>query len=187
MFGLLEKNSDKIINNIANRIISVGTASDEKSIQKQAKQSLFYLYSVLSYVLIKTVSNSVGSDTLSAVTVSVPKNFPYLSVELIDISTKLDHYRVFPQSELVNFLKKITIPRNPTPSTFIKNRESSKPHVKSNRIFPFLILRQLVEEYLYKFPTEYQDRQRICSMFGIEMPVQYLIAQSSEETVKPNN
>jgi hypothetical protein len=186
MFELLESNSNKIIDNIANRIISTGTAIDEKSIQKQAKQNLFYLYSVLSYVLIKTVSNSIGSDTLSEVTIAVPRKYPYLSVALIDISIKLDHYNYFPLGELTNVLKEVTIPRNPAPSTFINNRENLKPHVKSSRTFPFLILRQLVEEYLYKFPTEYRDRQRICAMFGIEMSIPRLITQTSEETTKQN-
>jgi len=81
MFELLEKYTYKIIENIAHRIISSGIANDEKSIEKYAKQSLFYLYNVLSYVLIKTVSNSVGSDTLSAVIVDISKKYPYLSAE----------------------------------------------------------------------------------------------------------
>jgi hypothetical protein len=186
IFELLEKQNDKIIDNITKRIIADGIY-DESKIKRQAKIILFNIYHVLAYSLIKIVSDSVGSDTLSAVVVDIPRKYPYLSIALIDISAKLDHYRGFPQGELVNFMRTISIPRNPIHSSFIEGRVKSGPQVQKSRILPFTLLRQLVEEYLYKFPTKYKERQRISSIVGIKIQEQLMIGQTSEERTEKQN
>jgi len=180
IFDLFDKQNDKIIDNISKRILADGI-SDESKIKRQAKILLFNIYHVLAYSLIKIASDSIGSDTLSAVVVNIPRKYPYLSVALIDISAKLDHYHGFPQGELVNFMKMISMPRSPIHSSFIDGRVKSGPQIQKSRILPFTVLRQLLEEYLYKFPPDYKDKHRISSIVGIKIPEQLMIGQTSEE------
>jgi hypothetical protein len=183
LFGLLRSQDDRIIDNIAKRIIADDIRGEDR-IKKQAKIMLFNMYDILAYVVIKLVSTSLGSDTLSAVIVNIPKKYPYLSVSLIDISAKLDQYRGIPQSELASFMRSISTPPSSSPSSFIQNRLKSKPRVQRSRTLPFILLRQLVEEYIYKFPptrSSYKDRQRICSIVGIETQEQLMIEQTSVE------
>jgi hypothetical protein len=182
VFDLLEKQSEKIINNIANRIIADDISSEEIKIKKQAKIILFNIYEVVAYSAIKLVSNSVGSDTLSAVVVDIPKKYPFLSVALIDLSAKLDHYHGFPQGELTEFVRTVSVPRLLTASSSIQERMKSEPQIQRSRTLPFMLGRQLVEEYIYKFPTTYKEKQRICSIVGIKIQDQLIIAQTSEET-----
>jgi len=187
LFGLLQSQEDRIIDNIAKRII-VDDIQGEDRIKKQAKIILFSIHHLLAYAVVKLVSTSLGSDTLSAVIVDIPKKYPYLSVALIDISAKLDHYRGIPQKELASFAESISTPPRHSPS--IKNRLKTKSRVQKSRALPFILLRQLVEEYIYKFPptrSSYKDRQRICSIVGIETQAQLMIEQTSVERTGEEN
>lgn len=191
LFGLLQSQDDRIIDNIARRIIADDIHGEDR-IKKQAKIILFNMYHLLAYVIIKLVSTSLGTDTLSAVIVNIPKKYPYLSVALIDISAKLDHYRGIPQSELSSFMESISTPPrlSPSPSSSHKNQRKSKSRVQKSRLLPFVLLRQLIEEYTYKFPptrSSYKDRQRICSLVGIETQAQLIIEKTSVERAGKEN
>jgi GTPase SAR1 family protein len=181
IFDLFENQNEKITDNIVKRLVADGV-SDESKIKSHAKIILYNVYQVLTYSLIKTVSDSIGSDTLSAVVVNIPRKYPYLSIALIDISAKLDHYHGFPQGELVDFMKMISVPRSPNRSSFIESRVNPGPQILKSRLLPFTLLRQFVEEYLYKFPPDYKERQKIASIIGIKIPEQLMIGQISEET-----
>ena len=68
-----------------------------------------------------------------------------LSVQLVDLAIKLDHYGVFPENQV----------------------DAIERRVKHN-LFAFCSLRHLVVHYFYLFRSEPEIRQRYCQRFEIQ-------------------
>ena len=51
----------------------------------------------------------------------------------------------------------------------------------TGNLLPYSLLRQMVLDYLYMFPTTEKDKQRICSMLGIPVATQRLIGMRSTQ------
>ncbi|MBL1215785.1 MAG: hypothetical protein HND52_20625 [Ignavibacteriae bacterium] len=156
-FDILSNNLDTIVGEIE-KIISKKSITDIEEKKVHARKSLFGFCTLLAFIFIKRISESIGTLNLSETFNEILKDHPYNSVHLIDISIKLDHFHKVPIDDLKN-LKDI----------FKKNYLSTT------------IIRRLVIDHLYMFPVEYQDRQKICSLLNIPIEDQILIIEKSEE------
>lgn len=65
-------------------------------------------------------------------------------MSLLDVAIKLDHFRPFPEKEII----------------VLNNR-------LSGNFFAASLLKQLVINYMYLYPCDYKVRQRICDKLGI--------------------
>ena len=77
-----------------------------------------------------------------------------LAVQLIDLSVKLDHFRVFPNDEFGALI------------------EANK-----KALFPTLILRSLALDHFYRFPVQREVKQRVCDKLGIQIKTVNLLEQ----------
>lgn len=128
------------------RIIEEKNIVDKKDIDNISRKFVFNICCMISYNVIKKVSNSVGSDNLVGTFKKLLNDNDTVSVKLIDISIKLDHLRTIPFNE-------------------IKDLNNT---LKSN-LLPYNILRGLVVNHLYMFHTSYKDKQRICDLLDISV------------------
>lgn len=177
-FRLLETRKENIIGNISARIIAESIAEDQ--IEKNARQIMFTIYFALAYVFIKAISEFIGAESLSEVIRDILNKYQYMSVKLIDLSIKLDHFRTFPYSETSEIMNRISS-KPPLQSTHYKHKKHLpfRPQIMINNRLVYFILSEMVIDHLYMFNRAYQTKQRICNTIGINMSQQRLIDQTS--------
>lgn len=118
-----------------------------KDTDELAKATDDFLYALIfgaSYGLIKRVSQAVGSEQLEETYKQIADPRSPISVALIDLSIKLDHFRQFPLEEIER----------------IKELASKNPFATS-------LLRCFVRDHLYLYPVNYQTRQLVCAKLDI--------------------
>lgn len=155
--GGLENNIESVVKEITSSIESDKPLDDDK-IEIISKKIVFSLCFFISTGFIKKVSASIGHEKLSETFNEILENNPTNSFNLIDMSIKLDFYNNFPFAELKELTK-----------LFEQNG------------LQYVILQRLVINYLYMFPTNEKDKQKICSLLGISMVNQRVIDVKSQE------
>ena len=125
---------------------------DNKIIEKETQKFLFNICILISFVFIKIISKSIGSENLSKTFKDILGKNNFNAVRLIDISIKLDFMRNLPIDDL-KYLKCV---------------------FKGN-IFPYILLKHLVIDHIYMFPTTYEMKQKISDLFNIPIKSQYTI------------
>lgn len=156
-FTILKENADYVARLIG-IYIKKKKLVDADRIEETSRKLVFILCAMLCYGFIKKISHSVGSEHLSETFKQLREKNDINSVHLVDAAIKLDFYRAFPYGDIQELRKRI-----------------------ANNLLPYSILRQMVLDYLYMFPTNVRDKQRICSLLGISMDTQRLIAVRSTQ------
>lgn len=123
-----------------------------------AKKMVFTLSMVSSYVLVKHVSHSVSSEKLTEVYKKVLQELKFTSVELIDISIKLDHVTFSPK-EVTNLALKL-----------------------KNNGFARMLLSLMVIEHFRLFDVKHTIKQQICDKLEIEYKSLQTIDLKSKRT-----
>lgn len=150
----LSDEKEMFVRYIKEMIISRGI--EEHKIEDKAKIMLFNFCSMIAYIFIKKISNSVGSENLVETFRRILQDNSSVAIQLIDISIKLDHFNFIPYREI---------------DTLQKN-------LKGN-LLGRSVLQKLVYYFLYMFETSYIDKQKICESVGISIETQRLIELSS--------
>ena len=109
-------------------------------------------------LFIKKISGSIGSENLSPTFEAIREKNGETSVQLVDMSIKLDFFRDFPYADIKKLKSKL-----------------------SGNILPDILLKRMTINYLYMFPTTYKEKQKICSTLGISMGTQRAIDISSTQ------
>lgn len=81
------------------------------------------------------------------------------SVELIDLSIKLDHFSGVPHTQIKNLAKKLS--KNP---------------------FASGVQRELINHFLYLFPVAQIDAQKLTSQFKIDVPISRLLLEDGKRS-----
>jgi hypothetical protein len=156
-FSVIETNTDFLVNQI-NSLIEEKHITDKTKIEQVSRRILFNICNQISYSFIKKITDSVGTENLENSYKSVLEKHNFNSVKLVDFSIKLDHFRSFPNEEMRN-LK----------SDFSKSTLAQQ------------IMKRMVINYLYLFPTSPEQKQRILSFLDIPMNVQRRIDFTSQQ------
>lgn len=119
-------------------------SSDEK-LEHSASRLLFNIITSITEFFISKVSDSSGSSKIIETYEEVLNKNHYLSVKLIDIAIKLNHGHSIP----------------------FKDIEEILPEIKTNYLVKTL-LSKLVIDYIYMFPVEYKDRQRVSALLEFD-------------------
>jgi hypothetical protein len=159
-FGILETHNQIIVNNIRT-IIEKKKLINELRIEEVARKFLFSLSVMVSTGFVTQIADSVGSEHLSKTFKEILKRHDITSVHLVDVSIKLDFYHVFPLDEVKELKKKL-----------------------ENNLLALTILKEMVIDYLYMFPTSVKVKQRICAILEIPMQEQRLIDATSSQKKK---
>lgn len=156
-FSVIESNTDFLVNQI-NNLIDKKHITDKTKIEQLSRRILFNLCNQISYSFIKKISDSVGTENLENSYRLVLEKNNFNSVKLVDFSIKLDHFGSFPTEEM-RILK----------DDFYKSTFSQQ------------IMKRMVINYLYQFPSSREQKQRILSFLDIPMNVQRRIDFTSQQ------
>ena len=149
VLDLWKDDPEKLVNEMVDMVLNSIKDDDEfKKITRQQLADLvrglfFFLTEASTFGLLKRISHAVGSVELVPTYLEVLEANPVNSVKLVDMSVKLDMIKL-PTKEVVNL-----------------NSE-----LKGN-IFATRLLRRLVVDHIYLFPTDYKTKQRICESLDI--------------------
>lgn len=137
-------------------------SSHEKSLsnfelEKMVRRFLFQLSLLGSHGMIKRISSAIGSEDLIKTFNRIENQVDFNSVKLINVSIKLDFYKALP----VNDLKKL------------------KYKFENNRL-AITVLKQLVIDHLYMFPTDRREKAKICGILDIRIQDQLIIDEKSK-------
>jgi hypothetical protein len=156
-FTMLKERKQNLFKWVEN-MLGKDKVDKKRDIDKEYRLIIFAIFAGLSYGFVKTISGAVGSERLSPTFREILDKHDINSVNLVDISIKLDFYKRFPFDDLERVKRKV-----------------------SNRIIPNVLLREMVREYLYMFTTTYQQKQKICQLVGISMIEQMVIDETSTQ------
>ena len=143
IFVLIKDNTDYIVNEIQVKLLQKEIEDKDKR-EEFAKKFLFHFYVLFTHAFVKKISISVGSENLEPTFREVLKKNDFPAVRLIDMAIRLDHYKAFPFSDIEELKKEI-----------------------SENYLPYILLKHLVINYIYMFPTDYKTKQKICSLLDI--------------------
>jgi len=156
-YNLLNNNLATIVEELKLIIKESGKTKEDK-IESVAKKELFHLCEHISYCFIKKIATSIGSENLEGTYKEIVENNPTIANQMIELSIKLDFFRGFPIKEV---------------KALCKNLETN--------ILPYSVLKRLVINYLYMFPTSVSMRQRICDATNISMKCQRAIEATTTQ------
>lgn len=161
-FKIIEDNSEFIVNQVNAVITEIektrGKKLDNpKKIEDLSRSTLFSLCNHISYSFIKKISDSLGTEYLSEIFEKVYIKQNYTSVKLLKVAIRLDHHRSFPDSEIKTLSKDFT--KNPLATN---------------------VLKRLVINYLYLYPTDHKNKSRILEFLNIPVSTQLRIDNTSK-------
>jgi hypothetical protein len=151
LFTVLNENTDYIVN-LIRIFVEKNKLADRSRIEETSRRFLFILCGMLCYVFIKKISQAVGTEHLSETFKEVKERNNVTSVHLVDAAIKLQYYKDFPYNDIKELKERVT-----------------------TKLLPYSLLREMILEYLYMFPTTIQDKQRISSLVEIPVATQRLI------------
>ncbi len=157
-FNLLETNVSALVDHVRKIVIKKGTVKNlgKDKVKDITDEFIFNLCSLCTYGIMKRISDSIGMQELSKTFEKIGEANKHESVELINMSIKLDHFSGFPEKEIIDFNKKC----------------------KSNFI-SITVLRKFVVDYLHLYNTDYKKKQIICEQLGIKISEQLMIQATS--------
>lgn len=133
---------------------------DPKERQKKARKFVSLLVEGVALSFIKKISGSIGSESLRPIYDELVAKHQTLSVRLVDLSVKLDHFQKFPEHEFDILIDEVA----------------------AKNLFGTLILRHLAFDHFYRYPTPRAIKQKYCGRLGIEIKTINLLEYKRSST-----
>lgn len=133
---------------------------DPKERLKKARKFVSLLVEGVALSFIKKISGSIGSESLRPIYDELVAKHQTLSVRLIDLSVKLDHFQKFPEHEFDILIDEVV----------------------AKNLFGTLILRHLAFDHFYRYPIQRAIKQKYCGKLGIEIKAINLLEYKRSST-----
>lgn len=159
-FEVYTSSSDFIEGRIR-QVLEKEPKNDNSKIQSIAKKIVFHIATSTTHSVLRKTSMAVGNEYLKDVFEKVKEKNDTNAVALIDFQINTEYYNNLP----VNYLEKLK-------KKFEKNYMTTT------------LLRYIVLDYLYLYPTSVARKQQICNIIGISMQTQRYVAATSMESKK---
>ncbi len=142
-FMQLQEDCDRSVETIK-RYLSEKKAVKEEDVEDISRRVLFNLCELISYSFIKKISSSLGSEKLFETFDQVLNENQVPSVKLIDLCIKLEFENSLPFDLIASLFREL----------------------KQNFLAQS-VLKTMVLNYVYMFPTTAMERQKICTILSI--------------------
>ena len=158
-FDLLEKNIEILVEHVKEIVERkhLKDSLDKIELKHITNGLIFRLCSLSSYGIFRRVSNSIGLEDLAPTFKRLEEKLSYKSVQLINLSIKLEHYRSFPENDLNKF------------------QESN-----GTNFLCINVMQNMIVNYMYLYHTTDKKKQQLCAKFKIAMPKQRKIEATSK-------
>jgi 3',5'-cyclic AMP phosphodiesterase CpdA/GTPase SAR1 family protein len=156
-FKIMETHKNYLLKQIEN-VIARKKLTDELRIEEAARRLLFTTCCIVSFGFIEKIAESVGTQHLSETFKEILDRYDVNSIHLVDMSIKLNFFPGFPFKDVATLKKRL-----------------------EGNILALTVLREMAVQYVYMFPTDDRDKQRICSILEIPMRDQLLIDMTSTQ------
>jgi UDP-2,3-diacylglucosamine pyrophosphatase LpxH len=153
---ILSQGKDILAEHIKSLIESKQIKQRDK-IGQFSKNFIFRLSFMASYGIVKRISNAIGYNKLKLTFDELLEKMRVPSVELIDLSIKLDHGNGFPIDDVI--------------------RLNGTTHEKN--YMAWLLLKNLVMDYMYLFETSPKTKQQLQDLLGISIKAAITIDNTS--------
>ena len=159
LLELFQQSFEQFIDIVVGRVVEQHPGkTDRDELRKRVKQVMFWMIETASFNIIKRVSLAAGHAALGETYREVRRNIGSNAADLIDISIKLDNLG-FPDEDLQELNEKFA-PR-------VGKAAKTERRVKD--VFCDRLLRQLVVEHFYLFPTKDSTKQKVCAALDINI------------------
>ncbi|GGB61850.1 metallophosphoesterase [Fictibacillus barbaricus] len=142
----LNNENESLLHYISSYIIDKGLEKDVQKAQKTAKNILYSIGGFVTFNTISKIALSIGTEDLDRTYHRVREQLSYNSIDLIHLFIMLECYEEFPSAELQRIYE----------------------CNKYNKV-ALQIIQNMIKRYLYMFETSKSQKQRICSLIGIEI------------------
>lgn len=160
-FDILEEHLDFIKEKIQS-VIEEKQLVDQMRIEAASQKVLFSFFEMIAYSFIKKLSFSLGNENLKETFKKILDENNTTAVYLIDIAIKLQFFEGFPNKEI----------------SYLQDR------FKSKNMLALSLLKRFVIDYMYMYPVDYANKQRICTKLGISMKDQRKIGITMKDHQK---
>jgi hypothetical protein len=143
---ILENEGEHLIKHVLAMLKKMHPEASKHRLNSEAQFFVFSLAHQMTFGVVKHLSESIGLEHLAPVFGEVSQNRSDPTYAIIEMSIRLDHYRHFPEAEILQLQN--TIKNNP---------------------FASALLRRLVWHHLYVFREDYKVVQSVCSKLGISV------------------
>lgn len=155
---LIESNLEGFVNYLVDYYTKKEKVESSEEIVRTAKQLIFFLANSWCVGVIKRVSRAAGSQQLEQIYSDLNLEFGSVSMNLIDVSVRLDHFTAFPKNQIEDLHGQVT-----------------------NNFFAESVLRRIVVLHLYLFPVDFRIRDSICEQLGIKIEKGKVLDESTKK------
>jgi hypothetical protein len=156
--SIIKVNAPEVKNYLRALLQKHRSIQEGPDLDKRTEKMFVALNVALAYSTIKRVSYSVGNEQLRQTFEDVLSVTPGPAISLMDLAIKLEHLRPFPEAEIMKL-----------------------DHGLRGNDFADVILKRLVFEHFYFFPSDYKIRQRVCDKLKIRIAPK-LVGNSTKDT-----
>lgn len=170
LFDLFQRDIEGFVDFVYDRLVEKHPdINDVEDLKKKVRKFMFWMIENASFGMVKRISRAVGHSQLGEIYREVREQDDTNAFALIDIAIRLENLG-FPEDRLKELAQrfgpeKVTIPTHAGKKS--KKMLPTQPISKD----PFCdrILKQLVVEHFYLFPTREKTKQKVCAALQIEM------------------
>ncbi|HEV2912855.1 MAG TPA: metallophosphoesterase [Pyrinomonadaceae bacterium] len=157
IFDAIEENTDFLRLHIGEFLREIDKSIKEENLAHKVDRLFFGLMGVVAYGFMRRTAQAIGSEHLKETYQEVLNENPMNSTKLIDLMIKLEHFRPFPEKEVLDLDLQL-----------------------QNNNLALTILRHIVRDYFHLHKEGYQLRQKICDKIGIQFRDQRMIESKSK-------
>lgn len=163
VYGIMEDNFTEFHALLSKALVEqlhlpTNTQEQREEAGRRVNNWVYNLMLAASYGFIKRISYAVGSEYLKETYKRVEDDRCSLSIDLINVSIKLDHFQSFPTDEVFHLHAKL-----------------------ENHLFTDTILRRMVCDYFYLYEADYKLRQRVCAKLDIQANIPKMLTPGNKK------
>ena len=163
LFDLFQRDVEGFVDFVYGRLIEKHPdIRDRDELKSKVRKFMFWMIESASFGMVKRISQAVGHSQLGEIYREVREQDESNATALVDIAIRLENLG-FPEDRLTELAAK-----------FHKN------------FFCQQVLKQLVVEHFYLFPTHESTKQKVCEALQIEIkPIRHIDIKAGDERRAP--
>lgn len=189
LFNLFQRDVEGFVDFVYDRLIEKHKEiNDREELKKKVRNFTFWMVENATFGMVKRISKAVGHSQLSAVYNEIKQEDDSNAFALIDIAIRLENMG-FPESRLKDLAKRFGSPAVSASARPLRDQKQPMPLQKASKnAFCEQILKNLVVEHFYLFPTLASTKQKVCAALQIEVQgIQQIEATSDKERRAPRD